>query len=519
MLRNSRHSLLILLAFLLVTFFIFKDGFNKAVAEVGGTQYLSGYAWSSNIGWINFNSLGATPDYKVTYNDNNLDTDPNDLGGTWGDLSGYAWSSNIGWISFGCGQPDDTPGAGGVQCSDLADFLPCYPDGAGGCDPAGIGARVDDASAPLQLQGFARACSVFEVGCSGALKSDLDLGGWDGWISLSGATYGVTYTDGTKKFGSFAWGGGIDGPDILGRNISPQSPGWISFSGQTTGGDEYGVKLCDTADCGEAITGVTCERPQPIVNTDIKWKVTVNPPNPLYTYQWTITPPNNDPALTPPTDYEIIGNTDVTSEMTVRYYTPGQGDWITDVEVFDGATPVGRCQSSVTEYTVGDEGFTINAEPNAMTAQFIRSVRTVTFPDITIRIDAFGGFNDPFVKIVFVGIIDQGLSPKSGPGQALLVDDQMFWKNDADIPTKDIILDRLTSATPTTPATYQTAKLRLKLTKNQDPSLPEANKQLPSSRDANPLIRYDVIIDRDTGGNFKDIELKINNPSGGVIEK
>lgn len=44
---------------------------------------LSGYAWSSNIGWIKFSG----PGYAVDIDESN-------------NLSGYAWSYNIGWIKF-----------------------------------------------------------------------------------------------------------------------------------------------------------------------------------------------------------------------------------------------------------------------------------------------------------------------------------------------------------------------------------------------------------------------------------
>lgn len=45
---------------------------------------LSGYAWSSNVGWIKFSG----PTYGVNMDD------------VTGNLSGYAWSSNIGWVKF-----------------------------------------------------------------------------------------------------------------------------------------------------------------------------------------------------------------------------------------------------------------------------------------------------------------------------------------------------------------------------------------------------------------------------------
>ncbi len=56
---------------------------------------LSGWAWSSNIGWISFNcentSSCATVSYSVQMNS------------TTGIMSGYAWAPNIGWLDFNVG--------------------------------------------------------------------------------------------------------------------------------------------------------------------------------------------------------------------------------------------------------------------------------------------------------------------------------------------------------------------------------------------------------------------------------
>lgn len=52
----------------------------NAVSEV--ESRLTGYAWSSNVGWLSFNDGG------VVLDSNNA-------------LIGYAWSSNIGWVKFG----------------------------------------------------------------------------------------------------------------------------------------------------------------------------------------------------------------------------------------------------------------------------------------------------------------------------------------------------------------------------------------------------------------------------------
>ncbi|MCX7047724.1 MAG: hypothetical protein NTX50_19840 [Candidatus Sumerlaeota bacterium] len=58
--------------------------------------YVSGWAWSANVGWI---CLGAAPANGRRYaNDSATDFGVNNDG--HGGLSGYAWGSNIGWIAF-----------------------------------------------------------------------------------------------------------------------------------------------------------------------------------------------------------------------------------------------------------------------------------------------------------------------------------------------------------------------------------------------------------------------------------
>ena len=58
-----------------------------------GTGTLSGYAWSTNTGWINFSPTGG-----------GVTIDP-----ATGEFSGYAWGENIGWIRFSGTAQDDTP--------------------------------------------------------------------------------------------------------------------------------------------------------------------------------------------------------------------------------------------------------------------------------------------------------------------------------------------------------------------------------------------------------------------------
>ena len=68
------------------------------------TMPITGYAWSSNIGWISFSGTAADSSAYGVFEDK-----------TNGALSGYAWSSNFGWVSFGV--PDAQHPAPGVDLS------------------------------------------------------------------------------------------------------------------------------------------------------------------------------------------------------------------------------------------------------------------------------------------------------------------------------------------------------------------------------------------------------------------
>ena len=64
--------------------------------------YLSGLAYSANVGWINF---GGLPSNEFKYANKEEDHGVNHDGA--GNLSGYAWGANIGWINFGWAESDD----------------------------------------------------------------------------------------------------------------------------------------------------------------------------------------------------------------------------------------------------------------------------------------------------------------------------------------------------------------------------------------------------------------------------
>ncbi|MFA6158742.1 MAG: hypothetical protein WC763_03940 [Candidatus Paceibacterota bacterium] len=171
--------------FLLAAAFLFPTS-----ALAGSQHNLTGFAWSSNIGWISFNSTndhnagvaGVQPsaiDYGV-----NFATSTGYLGGSGATLTGYAWSSNIGWIQFG----------------GLSGF------------PTGPGTTADNAKiSGSNLVGWAKALSA-----AGA--------GWDGWISLSGTSYGPTLSG--SSLTGYAWGSSV--------------VGWVSFD---VAGPTSGVKV------------------------------------------------------------------------------------------------------------------------------------------------------------------------------------------------------------------------------------------------------------------------------------
>ena len=147
---------------------------------------VTGWAWSSNIGWISFNCSNTN---ACTKNNYSVTISPQ------GVFDGYAWSSNIGWLSF--------------KSSDVSR----------------CGAQASVSTTSGAVTGWMRATV--------ATGND----GWDGCIKLSdngiGSTFsspdftgkhGVTYNKTSFKFNGYGWGGPV--------------LGWVSFtpeSGQGIG--------------------------------------------------------------------------------------------------------------------------------------------------------------------------------------------------------------------------------------------------------------------------------------------
>lgn|GEM_PF-2868262 len=169
---------------------------------------VTGYAWSDNIGWIDFNcentSSCGSNQWGVQYNQDQT-------------LTGYAWSDNIGWIQFG--------------------GFPGFPPGFGGVGTTAVNAEIQGA----QLMGWVRAVGGVAPGendgftyniclpgnpCPATYSPTLGAGsdGWDGWVALSGNGWGVTYDSSTGSLDGFAWGDDVIGwVDFVNVVITPDT--------------------------------------------------------------------------------------------------------------------------------------------------------------------------------------------------------------------------------------------------------------------------------------------------------
>ena len=122
-LMNAKTSNFFAIFSLMVTgLLIFLPAFSIASTTSGTVDTTNRYAWSENVGWIDFGTtLGAVTvtdsalsGYAFSENTGwiNLSTIANDSAGT---LSGSAWSENAGWIDF-------KPTNGGVEISSSGVF-------------------------------------------------------------------------------------------------------------------------------------------------------------------------------------------------------------------------------------------------------------------------------------------------------------------------------------------------------------------------------------------------------------
>jgi hypothetical protein len=177
---EARHQTSVLVSFLFIAIFVFAYALTVSTpaTEAAHLSPTTGWAWSSNVGWISFNcqditDLCAISNYKVHLE--HLDAANTRL-------RGWAWSSNVGWISF---EPNDLSGC-----------------------PAGLcEARFNGA----EFNGWAKVLSNNEfisLNCA-----DLGICGT--------SNYKLSYDSGTNAVNGYAYGSNV--------------VGWVSFNCQNTG--------------------------------------------------------------------------------------------------------------------------------------------------------------------------------------------------------------------------------------------------------------------------------------------
>ncbi|MBI5817346.1 MAG: hypothetical protein HZB09_02875, partial [Candidatus Yonathbacteria bacterium] len=270
-LKSLRHTLLsITLAVILSVlggWFIFGGGTTETqTASAGSTDNLSGWMWSSNIGWISFNCTNSgencgTSNYGVHINESQRFISE----GT-GDFSGSAWSFNIGWISF------DRSKTGNPPSNDI---------GSG----SGPIAQIDWTTG--NVSGWARALSGCQdipgvpVSSCSSTAAGAASGGWDGWIKLGSTSgepnYGVVLNPLTNMFSGYAWGS-----DVV---------GWVDSNLQNCG--SCGVKFNPIGTpppvgCGTANGVPTATKPITNLCSDGSApSVANNNTTPPYSWSWT----------------------------------------------------------------------------------------------------------------------------------------------------------------------------------------------------------------------------------------
>ena len=305
-------------------------------ASAHASEPLSGWGWSSNIGWISFNSSDAntgpngvntsdSDSYHVSYHVNiSTTTVGSDVIGTF-DNNSYAWSPNVGWISF-------------------------VPSDAAACGPA---ASVDLTSGAVT--GWVR------------VYSGIGYGAWDGCIKLSDAgvfsspdatgNHGVTYhASGSQGiFNGFAWDSG--------------ALGWLSFDPGISGSSGVIVPSCPACEPPPAAPSVALE--------------IVDGSNSPVSYVTAIDSAGDIPPVT--AVWSVTGAPTVST--AVNPDTPNVTDWP------DGLVTGGKFDSSGSELLSSSPNF-MNATQNPITRklvlQYAGGLHTTYNPEADLIIYPYG---------------------------------------------------------------------------------------------------------------------------------
>lgn len=205
---------------------------------------VTGWAWSSNIGWISFNSSNCDSDDDGVVDTGSFIGCPEGESiesygvsmDNSGNFSGQAWSSNIGWISFNESETGAPP-------SDD----PCGSDCIAQAKPSGQIGKSN-----VFIEGWMRALSACNTIPCSSDGAGLNSGGWDGWIRFDYGKDDEAYIDENYIMHGWAWGDEVVGWVSLN---SVEGGGYIDYEVELGDGgsgcvcDEWVEEGCDTNPC------------------------------------------------------------------------------------------------------------------------------------------------------------------------------------------------------------------------------------------------------------------------------
>ncbi|MCF7906409.1 peptidoglycan-binding protein [Patescibacteria group bacterium] len=116
---------------------------------------ITGYAWSENLGWINLN-----PNTSGVQNDNE------------GNLSGYAWGENTGWINFSEVTIDNDGYFNGYATGDITGRISFNCENTDSCDSSNFKVRTDWRHLSLRVKPINPPKPSFK--CSDGIDNDGD---------------------------------------------------------------------------------------------------------------------------------------------------------------------------------------------------------------------------------------------------------------------------------------------------------------------------------------------------------
>jgi hypothetical protein len=177
------------------------------------TVPLSGWAWSSNTGWISVNPSNSGTGGVSWSQPVSISTTSDNA--TIGFFKGYAWSSVVGWISFNPSDVNNCPSQDSATYDSPHQGapLPTYVNSLS--SPAYCTPRVDFSTG--KVSGWARVMSMVPSN--------------DGWVHLSGANHPTGDASGAHGVTMVTTvGAGATTYAFKGYAFEPSALGWITFN-------------------------------------------------------------------------------------------------------------------------------------------------------------------------------------------------------------------------------------------------------------------------------------------------